>query len=107
FGGNGGCRILGARPRRRAPELTCASRFPSFVRQRARDAGLVAAQSSQRKRGMKPTARPANPCFSSGPCAKRPGWSPAVLSAALVGRSHRATAGLKQLVEVIERSRAV
>jgi phosphoserine aminotransferase len=56
---------------------------------------------------MKPTRRPANPCFSSGPCAKRPGWSPAVLSGALVGRSHRAAAGLKQLVEVIERSRAV
>jgi phosphoserine aminotransferase len=56
---------------------------------------------------MKPTRRPANPCFSSGPCAKRPGWSPAALSGALVGRSHRAAAGLKQLVEVIERSRAV
>ncbi len=56
---------------------------------------------------MKPTGRPANPCFSSGPCAKRPGWSPAALSGALVGRSHRAAAGLKQLVEVIERSRAV
>ncbi|HYM73424.1 MAG TPA: phosphoserine transaminase [Stellaceae bacterium] len=56
---------------------------------------------------MKPTRRPANPCFSSGPCAKRPGWSPAALSGALVGRSHRAAIGLKQLVEVIERSRAV
>jgi phosphoserine aminotransferase len=56
---------------------------------------------------MKPTARPANPCFSSGPCAKRPGWSPAVLSAALVGRSHRSAPGLAQCVEVIERSRAV
>ncbi len=56
---------------------------------------------------MKPNRRPANPCFSSGPCAKRPGWSPAALSGALVGRSHRAAAGLNQLVEVIERSRAV
>ena len=56
---------------------------------------------------MKPTRRPANPCFSSGPCAKRPGWSPAALSSALVGRSHRAAAGLNQLAEVIERSRAV
>ena len=56
---------------------------------------------------MKPSRRPVNPCFSSGPCAKRPGWSPAALSAALVGRSHRSAVGLKQLVEIIERSRAV
>src|SRR6202044_757212 len=58
-------------------------------------------------RAMKPTRRPANPCFSSGPCAKRPGWSPAALSGALVGRSHRSAPGLAQCVEVIERSRAV
>jgi phosphoserine aminotransferase len=56
---------------------------------------------------MKPTRRPANPCFSSGPCAKRPGWSPAVLAAALVGRSHRSGIGKERLVEVIERSRAL
>jgi phosphoserine aminotransferase len=56
---------------------------------------------------MKPTRRPANPCFSSGPCAKRPGWSPAVLEAALVGRSHRSGVGLARLVEVVERSRAI
>ena len=56
---------------------------------------------------MKPTRRPANPCFSSGPCAKRPGWSPAALSAALVGRSHRSAPGLAQCVAVIERSRAI
>src|SRR5579862_3051041 len=56
---------------------------------------------------MKPTRIPANPCFSSGPCAKRPGWSPAVLAGALNGRSHRSKPGLAKLVEVIERSRAV
>jgi len=56
---------------------------------------------------MKPTRIPANPCFSSGPCAKRPGWSPAVLKDALLGRSHRSRAGLTRLVEVIERSRAL
>ncbi len=56
---------------------------------------------------MKPTRRPANPCFSSGPCAKRPGWSPAVLRGALLGRSHRSGIGLARLVEVIERSRAL
>ncbi|HVB16473.1 MAG TPA: phosphoserine transaminase, partial [Stellaceae bacterium] len=54
---------------------------------------------------MKPTRRPANPCFSSGPCAKRPGWSPEILAGALLGRSHRSAPGLQRLVEVIERSR--
>jgi phosphoserine aminotransferase len=37
-----------------------------------------------------PTVKPANPNFSSGPCAKRPGWTVEALSKALVGRSHRA-----------------
>jgi phosphoserine aminotransferase len=56
---------------------------------------------------MKPHVRPANPCFSSGPCAKRPGWSPSALKAALVGRSHRATIGKARLQEVVDRSRAL
>jgi phosphoserine aminotransferase len=56
---------------------------------------------------MKPTRRPANPCFSSGPCAKRPGWSLAALEGALLGRSHRSGPGKARLEEVIERSRAV
>ena len=56
---------------------------------------------------MKPTRRPRNPCFSSGPCAKRPGWSPAALEAALVGRSHRSGIGKARIVEVVDRSRAV
>src|SRR5690242_1117473 len=55
----------------------------------------------------KPSRRPANPCFSSGPCAKRPGWSPEVLAGALLGRSHRSAAGLARLQEIIERSRAL
>jgi phosphoserine aminotransferase len=56
---------------------------------------------------MKPTRRPANPCFSSGPCAKRPGWSLSALEGALLGRSHRSGPGKARLEEVIERSRAV
>ncbi|MBM4343817.1 MAG: phosphoserine transaminase [Deltaproteobacteria bacterium] len=55
----------------------------------------------------KPATKPANPCFSSGPCAKRPGWSLQALSAALVGRSHRAKGGKARLNEVIERSKRV
>ena len=55
----------------------------------------------------KPAIRPANPNFSSGPCAKRPGWSLEALSAALVGRSHRSKPGRARLGEVIERSRKI
>ncbi len=55
----------------------------------------------------RPDVRPANPQFSSGPCAKRPGWSPAVLAAAMVGRSHRAREPKARLADVIARSRAI
>ncbi|MBR0662253.1 phosphoserine transaminase [Neoroseomonas oryzicola] len=55
----------------------------------------------------KPEVRPANPAFSSGPCAKRPGWTLAALDAALLGRSHRAKDPKARLNEVIERSKAV
>jgi len=54
-----------------------------------------------------PPLRPLNPQFSSGPCAKRPGWSLAALKGACVGRSHRSTEGKARLAEVIERSRAI
>lgn len=54
-----------------------------------------------------PDRRPACPHFSSGPCAKRPGWSPEVLAAALTGRSHRAKPGLAKLQEVLNRTRSV
>ena len=56
---------------------------------------------------MKPLARPANPCFSSGPCAKRPGWSLQALKDACLGRSHRSKAGKAKLKEVIDRTRAI
>jgi phosphoserine aminotransferase len=56
---------------------------------------------------MKPHLRPANPCFSSGPCAKRPGWSVDALKGALLGRSHRAAVGKAKLQLVVDRSRAL
>jgi phosphoserine aminotransferase len=56
---------------------------------------------------MKPNARPKSPDFSSGPCAKRPGWSPEALKDAATGRSHRSKLGKKKLAEVIDRSRAI
>ncbi len=55
----------------------------------------------------KPAVRPKRPHFSSGPCAKRPGWTLKALSDALVGRSHRSKSGKAKLAEVIERSRAI
>lgn len=55
----------------------------------------------------RPALRPGNPCFSSGPCAKRPGWSLSGLSEASLGRSHRAKVGKAKLAEVIERSKAL
>ncbi|HUJ99855.1 MAG TPA: phosphoserine transaminase [Stellaceae bacterium] len=56
---------------------------------------------------MKPLVRPQNPHFSSGPCAKRPGWSLDALQGALLGRSHRAKPGRAKIDEVVERSRAL
>ncbi|HEY1933905.1 MAG TPA: phosphoserine transaminase [Acetobacteraceae bacterium] len=54
-----------------------------------------------------PDMRPANPNFSSGPCAKRPGFTLDALSGAFLGRSHRAAAPKARLAEVIDRSRAI
>ena len=56
---------------------------------------------------LRPAVKPANPRFSSGPCAKRPGWTIAALEPALLGRSHRAATPKARLAEVIERSKAV
>ena len=55
----------------------------------------------------KPSARPARPYFSSGPCAKRPGWTPDVLKDALVGRSHRAKPAKVRIKSVLEKTRSV
>ncbi len=55
----------------------------------------------------RPTLRPERPFFSSGPCAKRPGWSPDALRGALLGRSHRSADGLGRLREVLSLSRAL
>jgi len=55
----------------------------------------------------KPAVRPARPEFSSGPCAKRPGWSPENLSSAVLGRSHRSKLGKARLKEAIDRTREV
>ncbi len=55
----------------------------------------------------KPALRPTSPHFSSGPCAKRPGWTVAALADAALGRSHRAAIGKAKLKQVIEETKAL
>jgi phosphoserine aminotransferase len=55
----------------------------------------------------RPERRPGRPHFSSGPCAKFPGWSPQALSAALTGRSHRSREGKARLKLAIDLTRTV
>src|SRR5579859_7224688 len=54
-----------------------------------------------------PSVRPSVPHFSSGPCAKRPGWSPQNLTGAILGRSHRSKPGKAKLKRAIELTREV
>jgi phosphoserine aminotransferase len=56
---------------------------------------------------MKPSRLPKRPEFSSGPCAKRPGWTLEALKGAALGRSHRAKLPKEKIQAVIERSRAL
>src|SRR5215204_1045143 len=55
----------------------------------------------------KPSVRPPIPHFSSGPCAKRPGWSLQALTDAVLGRSHRSKIGKAKLKRAIDLTRAV
>src|ERR1700682_3625458 len=57
--------------------------------------------------GNHPAVRPARPFFSSGPCAKRPGWTAEALNAALIGRSHRSKPGKAKLKDAIDRTKAL
>jgi phosphoserine aminotransferase len=55
----------------------------------------------------RPAAKPARPFFSSGPCAKPPGWSPQLLGTGTLGRSHRGAIGKARLQEASERTYAL
>ena len=55
----------------------------------------------------KPDVRPARPFFSSGPCAKPPGWGPEHLALGSLGRSHRSKLGKARLGHAIELTRHV
>src|SRR5258708_6090399 len=54
-----------------------------------------------------PAVRPAIPHFSSGPCAKRPGWSLSTLTDAVLGRSHRSKIGRAKLKRAIDLTREI
>ena len=58
-------------------------------------------------RRPKPKTLPARPHFSSGPCAKPPGWSPSLIDIRSLGRSHRSALGKARLQEAIERTHAL
>ena len=56
---------------------------------------------------VKPSSKPSNPNFSSGPCAKRPGWELSVLNNAPIGRSHRSKECKDKLNQAIVKSKQV
>ncbi len=56
---------------------------------------------------MNPSLRPSNPCFSSGPTRKRPGWALDNLALSLLGRSHRSTEGLEKIRQLTSLTREV
>jgi phosphoserine aminotransferase len=56
---------------------------------------------------MKPTVKPANPNFSSGPCSKRPGYSLGALPTDILGRSHRSSLGKSRLTKAIVDTKAL
>jgi phosphoserine aminotransferase len=58
-------------------------------------------------RPAKPSTKPKRPYFSSGPCAKPPGWSADKLDTSALGRSHRGSVGKAKLAEAIERTHAL
>jgi phosphoserine aminotransferase len=56
---------------------------------------------------MKPAQKPVNPCYSSGPCAKHPGYSLDLLKDAPLGRSHRSALGKDKLFQSIQRTKEI
>ena len=55
----------------------------------------------------KPAKRPVNTNYSSGPCAKRPGWTTQALDKAFLGRSHRAKEGKARLKRAIDQTKVI
>ena len=53
---------------------------------------------------IRPAGKPARPYFSSGPCAKPPGWSPEKLNTDVLGRSHRSKLGKQRLRRAVRQT---
>jgi phosphoserine aminotransferase len=68
---------------------------------------VTEAVAAQALRAPEPVIKPDRPNFSSGPCAKPPGWSPDKLDTSALGRSHRGALGKAKLAEAIERTHAL
>jgi len=68
---------------------------------------MIAVPAGGAERAAKPASPPNRPFFSSGPCAKPPGWSPERLATDALGRSHRAAIGKARLGEAIARTHAL
>jgi len=66
-----------------------------------------AATAGAELRPARPTTRPDRPYFSSGPCAKPPGWTPQSLDTSALGRSHRGDGGKARLAAAIDRTHAL
>jgi len=87
--------------------MQAAPRKPDIVVRKRADRSLARFPKTQTEEfiNVKPSSKPINPCFSSGPCAKRPGWTLDALQGAAVGRSHRSKIGKAKLAEVIGQSK--
>ena len=81
--------------------------FPNEGRLSERVAFMAITQPASQPVSVRPTTKPANPRFSSGPCAKPPSFDPNRLADAPLGRSHRAAVGKAKLLEAIETTREV
>jgi phosphoserine aminotransferase len=68
---------------------------------------MTEAEAAANVRPARPATRPKRPHFSSGPCAKPPGWTPEALDVSTLGRSHRGTIGKAKLLEAVERTHAL
>lgn len=80
-------------------KLSRGRRFPSQLK--------MLNHASRRLLSTKPTVKPSNPNFGSGPCSKRPGWNLQALEKAALGRSHRSKLGKNKLKESIDLTKKV
>jgi len=86
---------------------TCLTRAASLLRMMMLSRPQLLLARGARSFSSKPSAKPASPNFSSGPCKKRPGYSLANLNTSVLGRSHRSKLGKARLKKAIEDSKRI